>query len=177
MKKWKSHGGKLLYKNPFLDFYEYKVERPNGRIYPYYCIEKPPSCIIIPVEGKFTYLVGQYRFAARSESWEFPGGGVDYKNPKLSAKRELKEELGIKADKLVFLGSFFINTGYSNQKCFVYSAHDLSFGNTKHGELEFLEMQKVTFKDFEAMINQKKVIDSSTISAYLLYKFKTKRSS
>lgn len=169
MKKWKSHGSRLLYSNPFLDFYEYKVERPNGKIYPYFCMAKKPACIIIPVEGEYTYLIGQYRFAAKSESWELPGGGVESKNPKLSAQRELKEELGIKADKLVFLGNFFINTGYSNQRCYAYSAHGLKYGKTNHGDLEFLVIKKVTFKEFEAMIDKGKVIDSSTISAYYLY--------
>lgn len=169
IKKWKSHGRKLLYKNPFLDFYEYTVERPNGKIYPYYCVEKLSACIIIPVHGEFTYVIGQYRFAARSESWEFPGGGVSSKKPKADAIRELREETGITAKKIVPLGNFFINAGYSNQRCFVYSAHALSLGAPQHESLEFLQIKKVSFKEFESMIEKGRVIDSSSISAYYLY--------
>lgn len=169
MKVWKSHGSKLLYKDPFMEIHEYQAELPNKKIIPYFVAKRPPSCIIIPVDGDYTYLIEQYRIAARKTSFELPGGGVNVKDPKIAAAKELKEETGISARKIEYIGSFFINTGYSNQICYVYTALGLTYGKTSHEANEFLKVRKVTFKKFEAMIKKGKVIDSASISAYYLY--------
>lgn len=170
MRKWKSLGSKIVYKSPFMDFYEYQVERPNGKILPYYCVNKAPACIVIPVDGEHTFVIKQFRFAANRISWEFPGGGADLKNPKKSAENELVEETGLRAQNVKLLGSFFINAGYSNQQCFVYSANGLTHGNVRHESTEFLEVHRITFKEFEAKITSGDVIDSSSISAFYLFK-------
>ncbi len=56
---------------------------------------------LVPVHGNMVLLLKR----RHTEFWEFPGGGVDFgEEPLSSAKRELKEETGLVASGIEFVG-------------------------------------------------------------------------
>jgi len=56
---------------------------------------------LVPVHGNMVLLLKR----RHTEFWEFPGGGVDFgEEPLFSAKRELKEETGLEATGIEFVG-------------------------------------------------------------------------
>ena len=129
-------------------------------------IEQEPFPVIIPLfPDKTTLLVGQYRVHADYYSWEFPMGNVVSTGFLTVAKTELKEEAGITAKSWQKIGEFFVAPGYSSQKCCVFVAKDLKYGDTKTSDSEILEVKKVPISQVFSMINKGTIKDGPTIAA------------
>jgi ADP-ribose pyrophosphatase len=57
-------------------------------------------------------IVRQYRPCVEEFTWEFPAGTVDSgETAEEAARRELLEEIGLEAEKLIYLGNFHPDTG------------------------------------------------------------------
>ena len=57
-------------------------------------------------------IVRQYRPCVEDYTWEFPAGTIDDgETPEQAARRELLEEVGLVPTELVYLGSFYPDTG------------------------------------------------------------------
>jgi 8-oxo-dGTP pyrophosphatase MutT (NUDIX family) len=82
--------------------------------------------ILAYTKKKKFLLVKQYRPAIQKFTIEIPGGLVDKgEKPINAAKRELKEETGYYAQKLVYLGSFYVDVGRLENKIHCYFANNL----------------------------------------------------
>ena len=167
-KQWETLSSKIAYKNPFMKIREDSVVRPNGKVAPFYVLDRfGPFSIIIPLENNLTtYLVGQYRYSTQYYSWEFPMGGVIGLSPLAIAKQELKEETGFSAKKWQQLGKFQVSPGHSSQLGFVFLAQDLKEGDPEPEENEFLEIKKMPIQKVDEMIKKQEILDGPTIIAY-----------
>ena len=119
------------FENPWIKLTHFKVLNPSGNAANYTTIHfKNVSVGVIPLDKNLnTYLVGQYRFPLNRYSWEIPEGGSDQnESPLDTAKRELKEEAGITANKWKLLQEFDISNSITDEQAFLYVAQDLSFG-------------------------------------------------
>ncbi len=79
------------------------------------------------VEPDRVLLVRQFRHLARAPSWELPGGGaLAGEAPEAAAQRELREESGYRAERLVFLTRFWPSAAYLDEVAWCYVAHGLT---------------------------------------------------
>lgn len=130
-------------------------------------MDRKDFSIVIPLyDYKTVLLVGQYRIPCEYYSWEFPMGRAEEKDPEANARRELKEETGIHANKWTYLGSYFVVPGCSAQRCNIYVAQDLSEGETKPDDTEFLEKKKFLINEVENMIKDGIIKDGPTIVSF-----------
>lgn len=68
-------------------------------------------------------IVRQYRPAIKTYTWEFPGGLVeDGEDPEYSCRRELVEEVGLDAEAVTFLGSYYADPGRLENRIHVFFA-------------------------------------------------------
>ena len=99
---WITKASKVVYENPWIKVTHNDVLNPAGKlgIYGSVSFKNIAVGILAIDEEGYIYLVGQYRYAIDSYSWEIPEGGCPIaKDPLDAAKRELKEETGIIANK------------------------------------------------------------------------------
>jgi ADP-ribose pyrophosphatase len=83
-------------------------------------------------------LVQQYRYALRQWTWEIPAGTRQPdEDPRVTAGRELQEEAGFQAERLVELIRFHPAPGISDELLIVYRASGLTpvAVSPDHGEL------------------------------------------
>src|SRR3546814_20921730 len=85
---------------------------------------------ILPLDEQLnTWLVGQYRFPLDQWSWEIPeGGGPADIDPVESARRELLEETGLKAENMQELLRMHLSNSASDELSVTY----LSTGLRQH---------------------------------------------
>src|ERR1700761_6243269 len=98
---WQVKSQKEVYDNAWINLTEYQVINPSGNPGIYGKIHFKNFAIgVVSLDAEMnTYLVGQYRFPLNAYSWELPeGGGPLDEEPIESAKRELLEETGLKAN-------------------------------------------------------------------------------
>ena len=97
---WGVSSSKVVYDNPWITVTEYQAIAPTGRPALYGKIGFKNQAIgIVPLHDDGTVtLVGQNRFSLANYSWELPEGGAPHgEDPLDGAKRELAEEVGLRA--------------------------------------------------------------------------------
>ena len=88
--------------------------------------------MIIPLEleegESRVWLVEQFRYTVQQRCVELPQGGWEMGDvdPEELARGELKEELGLLAERMVYLGSIWIAYGFAKQKQHVFLATGLT---------------------------------------------------
>ena len=96
----------------------------TGRVHDFYVLESPDWVNVIPVtpEGDVV-MVRQYRHGIKRVTLEIPGGLVDDgENPAEAARRELLEETGYAAGRIVHLGTVDAQPAMQTNRCHTYLA-------------------------------------------------------
>ncbi len=100
---------------------------------------------ILPVDSELNaYFVRQYRYGAGKELIEAPAGKLEVgEDPLKAALRELSEETGFTAKKVIDLGIGYSSPAILTEKIYMYLALDLEKGSQHLDESEFLEVMKI----------------------------------
>ncbi len=150
-----------------MEVFEEKLKTDFGKKLTFGVVRKKPFALIIPWDGRYLYLVGQYRYPVDSFSWEFPAGHLEFGSMKDTAKKELKEEAGLIAKKIKELGYFFLAPGHNSQLGYVFLATELAKGKQElEAAEEGMKVKKVTLSQLGKMIASGKIKDGPTIAAY-----------
>ncbi|GAC31542.1 NUDIX domain-containing protein [Paraglaciecola polaris] len=166
----------VIYENKWMRLKEDKIRRSSGSEGIYGVVEKPDFVVILPVQDGYIHLVEQYRYPIKKRCWELPQGAWE-QNPDadhaLLAAGELKEETGLVANKMHYLGQQYLAYGFCNQKYHIYFATQLTFTEMSlDPEEEGLITQKISLASFENMIISGEIQDASTVNAYGIAKLK-----
>ncbi|QTQ15577.1 NUDIX hydrolase [Treponema parvum] len=146
---WHERSQKLLLKTPVMDITQTDSMSPDGEMCHYIVMNAPDWVITVPVLGDKLLMVRQWRHGEKNMSVEFPGG-VSEKNetPEQAAKRELKEETGYTANKMVFLGSVNPNPALMSNHVHIFAAYDLeNSGEQSLDSDEYINLMKVSKKE------------------------------
>jgi len=136
-------------------------------------VEHPGGVCIVPVEpdGRF-WCVRQFRYPFMEELIEFPAGKLERgEDPLECAVRELKEETGLTAGQIDYLGPMYPSPGYLDEIIHLYLARDLTQGEATPDEGEFLSVERIPGERLLAMVMQNEVPDAKTVVG--LFKTKT----
>jgi ADP-ribose pyrophosphatase len=164
--KWKTLTKKILLENKYFVIWEEEVERPDGKVSTYYVNRREPFSVVIPYHDGKLYLARQYRYSVSSLSLEFPMGYVAGKNPLETAEIELKEEAGVRAEKMTEIGAFWVGVGKTDQRAYVYLAEDLTFEDQQLEDGEFISIESYTPAEVSELIAKGEIKDGISIVSY-----------
>lgn len=126
------------------------------------------ACVVAIDDKENIYLVNQYRKPIEKMSLEIPAGKLEKnEDPLRCAIRELKEEAGLVAKKIVDLGFIYPSPGYCDEKLFLYMATDLKEGENNLDPGEYLTCAKVSIDECLKKIEDGTINDAKTVVAIL----------
>lgn len=149
------------HRDEFLALYEDSVIRPDGAAGTYATVRLKPGVSVLPVEPDGTiYLTRQFRYAVGASSVEVVSGGIDEADEAESAKRELREELGIEAAELISLGRMDMDTSIVRCPVSLFLARELKFTETEQEGTERIEPFKTTLEQAVGMVLRSEITHS-----------------
>jgi ADP-ribose pyrophosphatase len=161
-----------VYRNPWMKVREDQILRSNGKRGVYGVVDKEDAAIILPVDKGHVWLVEQYRYTIEERAMELPQGGWEMQvdNPEELARGELREETGLDAARMTYLGWLWIAYGFTRQKHHVFLATGLTETEKDPDPEEHdLVVRCVSVEEFEEMMLNGTIRDNSTLSAWGLY--------
>jgi ADP-ribose pyrophosphatase len=167
---WKITSEENIYDNPWINLTEYQVTNPSGNPGIYGKVHFKNIAIgVLPLDDELnTYLVGQYRFAPGEYSWEMPeGGGPLGTDPLASAKRELLEETGLKANSWTEIQRLHLSNSVSDELSILYLARGLQQFEPEPEDTEQLIVKKMALEEVYGMVCRGEITDSMTVAAVL----------
>ena len=167
---WKKVSSREVYDNPWVSIRHEEVIKPNGETGIYGVAHfKNFAAAVLPLDhNNNTWLVGQYRYTLEEYSWEIPmGGGILNSNILEAAKRELKEETGLIAQKWTSLGKLHTSNSVTDEVGYIFLAEDLTQGESEPDDTEILALKKVSLQEAVRMVMDSEITDSLSIAAIL----------
>lgn len=152
-----------------------KLELPGGRgIKDRDVVMHPGAAVFVPqLPTGELLLVKQYRYSLRTTILEFPAGTLDAdEDPLACAKREIQEEVGVRADEWLALGSSWPAPGICNEVQHFYVARSLSASRLVGDEDEQIEVVSMTVPHVEAAISKGEIQDGKTMALFLRARLK-----
>ena len=112
-------------------------------------------------------LLRQYRAAIDAELLEIPAGKLDVEGegPESTARRELEEEVGLRAGRLDKLAEFYNSPGFSDEHSVVFLARDLEQCDTdlQGVEEQHMTIEHVPIDKVPGLIASGEITDAKTI--------------
>lgn len=159
-----------VYRGRVFDVRRESVRTPKGVVVPLDIVDHRGAVTIIPVdaEGQI-WFIRQYRHPAGKELLELPAGVLERgESPEASAHREVREEIGMAAGKLLKAGEFFLAPGYSTEFMQVYLATELYYAPLPGDVDEVLSVVKVSIPEAYRKARQGEIQDAKTLASLLL---------
>lgn len=121
------------------------------------------ACALAINDKDEVYLVRQFRYPYSKDILEVPAGKLEQgEPPDVTIRRELREEVGISDCTLTFLGEIYPSVGYTNEVIYPYLATNVTQGENKLDEDEFLDVVKMPFEQALAMVDSGALPDAKT---------------
>jgi len=166
--KWQNLSSKTVYTGRYMTVTEDEVVTNHGDHLTYGIVHKDPFAIIIPWDGERLLIVGQYRYAIDTFSWEFPMGHSEKEHINIedTAKIELKEETGIKAGKIEEIGTFYLAPGHHTQIAHIFLATNHEQGERQlEASEKDMQLKWVSIPELSEMIQKGELKDGITITS------------
>jgi ADP-ribose pyrophosphatase len=166
---WTALSSRPIYTNPWISVREDVVRMPDGRTTVYGVITCKDAVGILPfVDDDTVLLVRQYRYVTRRVTWEMPTGGAHPgETQEAAAQRELAEEIGHRADRLVHVCTFHTSKSVVDETAHLFLGYGLAPAAVARDETEFIATRAFPFEEALAMVLSGEIVDAMTIIAVL----------
>lgn len=167
---WRRVSRETVYDNPWIRVYHDEVINPNGGEGIYGVVHfKNVAVGVVPIdENGYTWLVGQERYPFEAYSWEIPeGGGPLGIDPLESAKRELREEVGIEAQDWSTIIETHLSNSATDEGSVLYCARGITEAERSPDPTELLHVRHLPVNDAIAMVDRGEIRDSLSVTALL----------
>ncbi len=160
---WEELESRLLHRAGHSSVTLAKVQGPAGPM-EVVSVEGPPISLAVPVldDGRIV-LVRQYRPTWRRASWECPAGHAEPgETPEEAARRELVEETGYRAGRLVRLAELRASARVANVFT-LFAAHDLVAGPPRPDADEDLEVRAFAREEIRGLVAAGELIHAPSV--------------
>jgi ADP-ribose pyrophosphatase len=169
LSRFRKTGEELAYRGSLISVAKGRFVDPSGTEFTRDVVHHPGAVSVVPVvdEGDAVLLVRQYRAAVDRDLLEIPAGkrDVDGEPIEVTARRELEEEIGMRAGRLEKLAEFYNSPGFCDEHSFVFMALDLEpCASSAQGlEEQHMTIERISFEEVPGLIANGALIDAKSI--------------
>lgn len=169
---WKTISTKEVFKHPRITIMEDEVLLPDGKQIQYLKFADRQDWVTVIAknqQGKFC-ISKEYSYPPNAELYQFPGGGPeDGETLEMAAQRELREEVGCKAEQLQFLGKYLADNRRSSQYVHVFLATHLVEASLPMDDEEEITNEWVSSSELNEKILRREIVNVHMLAAWMLY--------
>ncbi|MBA3654468.1 MAG: NUDIX hydrolase [Actinobacteria bacterium] len=152
---------------------EATFESPDGETFARETVRHPGAVSVVPVvDDGNVVVVRQYRASVERDLLEIPAGKRDVvgEPPAATARRELVEEIGMRAGRLEQLAELFMTPGFSDEHMTIFMALDLEACDAQADgpEERHMSIERIALDDVPTLIASGDIADAKTIVGLLL---------
>lgn len=141
------------------------IQREDGHLTTREIVEHPGAVAILAWDGERLAMVRQWRHATGQALLEIPAGTLEPDEPPAeTARRELAEEVALKAAHWVEGPRFYTAPGFCDELLHLFLATELSESRGESDEDEMLEPSWMTLPDALDAIDGGRIMDAKTIA-------------
>ena len=157
-----------IYNGAILNLRRDEVMLPDGKTAFREIVEHSGGASVLCEHNGKVLIVKQFRYPYKEEIYELPAGKINKgEDPMETAKRELKEEGGIIANKLELMFTIYPTPGYTEEKIYLYKALEFVFDKQSLDDGEFLSCHWIEKEKLKDMIEKGEIKDAKTLIALL----------
>ncbi len=161
-------GKRIVYSGPVIEVAMEQTELPDGRSLELEMIRHPGASAIVPfVNDDEILIIRQFRHAAGGMIYEVPAGKLDGDTPEVCAARELEEEAGRQAGRLLSLGSILTTPGFTDERIHLFAAFDLIEIPQRLEHDEYIELIQLPLREALDWVWAGKIDDAKSALALL----------
>lgn len=167
---WKIKSTERIYENEFLTVNEDSVIKPDDKPGKYTTVEmKTGAATLVMDDEKNVYLTEQFRYAIGKNSIEVVAGGIEEgEEPLETAKKEVKEELGIEAEEWTEYGLLNTDTSIVKSPAHLFLARKLKFDEPEQEGSEEIKLTKMGLEEAVEKVLNGEI--THAVSCYLILK-------
>ena len=150
------------------------VKFPDGSTGQLEMIRHPGAAAVVPFvdppgsADPRVIMLRQFRHAANGYLWEIPAGRLEPDEPpEACARRELREEAGMTAERVLPLTTILTTPGFTDELIHLFSAHNLSPVPTAREPDEFMEVHEIRWSEVGRRIRGGEIRDAKTLTALM----------
>src|ERR671918_742686 len=165
---WTIKSVKHIYSNDLIELFEDTLDLDGEEKIYTRAIRRNYSTIVPFTSNNEIIIIRSYRHLVDSIQVEAPSGYIeDGETPCQAAKRELEEETGYAAKKIVTLGYYTLDYTMFEQKGNIFVAYGLNNDGKKSlGKMEKIVIDTITINEIKRLLSQGKILNAATIVAF-----------
>jgi len=167
-----TYESKKIYTGKVFNVRQDRIRLSNGHEACLDIVEHNGAVVIVPVDkDEKIWFVRQYRHASGEVLLELPAGTLEgNESPETSAHREIREEIGMAAGKMLKIGEFYNAPGYSTEYLYVYLAENLTPDPLPVDDDEMITVERIATEIAFQLAENGKIRDAKTLAALLLFR-------
>lgn len=161
---------KSIYKSKFFTVEQEEILLPNGKKKKYDFVKRLPTVIVFPITSDYElYLISEYRTLHKKRVIEAVAGHVDSgENPLQTAKRELKEEIGLSGGEWSQLAQIEMAGSVIKSSMSLFVVKDLEVGTPDLEDGEDIILLKMSLSEAVKKVMAGEIYISSAVIGILL---------
>ncbi len=172
---WRTTGSRLLVRTPVFSLRRESKERASqrGRAYDFYILDAVDWVNVVPLtEAGEIVFIELYRHGIEAPSLEIPGGMIDPEDldPASAAAREMREETGYEAERLVPLGFVHPNPAIQGNRCHTFLAENARrVGDLRPDETEDIRVVLHPVLELPRLLREGRITHALVVAALYGY--------
>lgn len=160
---------KVIYEGKIITVHVDDIELPDGNKAVREVVEHSGGVSVAALtKNDELIFVRQFRYPYSRVLLELPAGKLERgENPLVAGIRELEEECGVVADKIISLGAIYPTVAYCSEVIHLYAAFGLTPTKQNLDEGEFLDVERIPLSKAVQMVMEGEICDAKTVALVL----------